>query len=281
VAGGRTQWDVGGPVRTGTREVVAPAGVVAFEPAEMTVRVGAGTPVSELDDALAEHGQCVALPERRGATVGGVLSVGRSDVRRLGLGPLRDTVLEVRYVSAEGRLVKAGGPTVKNVSGFDLCRLLVGSLGTLGLLGEVVLRTRPRPATSRWFGGRADPFDLHRRLFRPGAVLWDGTTTWVLLEGHVGDVEAAADRLVAAGLQPVAGPPVLPAGRWSVDPARVPDLAGRSEPFVAEIGVGVVHGRRSEPGSPPAASVVRLTERLRTLFDPHGRLNPGRDVLAP
>src|SRR5690606_17516155 len=133
--------------------------------------------------------------------------------------PVRDGVLEVRYVSAGGRLIKAGGPTVKNVSGFDLCRLLVGSLGTLGLLGEVVLRTRPRPGASRWFRGEADPFALHRRLFRPGAVLWDGATTWVLLEGRPADVESGAGLLDGLGLSPVDGPPDLPPGRSSVDPA--------------------------------------------------------------
>ena len=69
---------------------------------------------------------------------------------------------QVRYVSAEGTVVKAGGPTVKNVSGFDLCRLLVGSLGTLGLIAEVVLRTRPLPAAERWLAGEADPFALLR-----------------------------------------------------------------------------------------------------------------------
>src|SRR5206468_8580471 len=135
----------GGPPSPEVREVRAPAGVASFEPAEMTVRCGAGTTVAELDAALAEHGQCVALPDWDGGTVGGVLAVGRSGVRRLGYGPVRDALLEARFVSAEGRLVKAGGPTVKNVSGFDLCRLLVGSLGTLGLIGEVVLRTRPLP----------------------------------------------------------------------------------------------------------------------------------------
>ncbi|MEJ7585628.1 MAG: FAD-binding protein [Acidimicrobiales bacterium] len=107
--GGRTQWDVGGALEPGTRSVRAPAGVVAFEPAEMTVRVGAGATVVDLDLALAEQGQCVALPAWPGATVGGVLAVGRSGLRRLGYGPVRDTLLEARVVSAEGRLVKAGG----------------------------------------------------------------------------------------------------------------------------------------------------------------------------
>ena len=63
---------------------------------------------------------------------------------------MENTLLQARYVSAAGEIVKAGGPTVKNVSGFDLCRLLVGSYGTLGFLGDVILRTRPLPATSQW-----------------------------------------------------------------------------------------------------------------------------------
>ncbi|HEX9968694.1 MAG TPA: FAD-binding protein, partial [Acidimicrobiales bacterium] len=109
--GGRTQWEVGGLPAPGGREVRAPAGIVAYQPAEMTVRVRAGTTVAELEAALAEHGQFVPLDPARPAeaTVGGVLAVGHSGLRRLRWGPIRDTVLEVRYVSAEGRLVKSGG----------------------------------------------------------------------------------------------------------------------------------------------------------------------------
>ena len=118
----------------GVRTVSAPSGIVELLPAEMTVRCGAGTAVDELSAALSEAGQYVALPQ--GGTVGGALAAGRSDVLRLGHGPVRDTLLQTRFVSAEGRVVKAGGATVKNVSGFDLCRLLVGSWGTLGFLGE-------------------------------------------------------------------------------------------------------------------------------------------------
>src|SRR5687767_6918821 len=79
--GGRTQFGVGGPVDPGAREVRAPAGVVEHVAAEMTVRVRAGTTVAELDDVLAEQGQCVALPAWTGATVGGVLAVGHSGLR--------------------------------------------------------------------------------------------------------------------------------------------------------------------------------------------------------
>ncbi len=284
--GGRSQWDVGGCIDPSARarEVRAPKGVVAIEAADMTVRVRAGATVADLDDALAEVGQTVALPAWPGATVGGVLAVGHSGLRRLGWGPVRDTVLEVRYVSADGAVVKAGGPTVKNVSGFDLCRLLVGSLGTLGLLAEVVLRTRPLPATERWLAGEADPFALVERLHRPAAVLWDGTTTWVLLDGHPADVDAQA-RL--AGLPAADGGPDLPPHRWSLRPSLLAQLAGgqpatgttTSQPrrFVAEVGVGVAHCDGPQPPRPADPAVATLHRRIKTAFDPTGRLAPGRD----
>src|SRR4051794_37097087 len=211
--GGRTQWHVGGEPAPGTREVSAPTGIVSFEPAEMTVRVRAGTTVAELDAALAEGGQMVPLdpPHPLRATVGGVLAVGHSGIRRLRYGPIRDTLLEARYVGADGRVVKAGGPVVKNVSGFDLCRLLVGSLGTIGILAEVVLRAQPRPAASQWLAGVADPFAVRGRLFRPSSILWDGSRTWGLLEGHPADVASEA-AVLGGAFEPVSGPPPLPVG---------------------------------------------------------------------
>ncbi|MGH9228732.1 MAG: FAD-binding protein [Acidimicrobiales bacterium] len=283
VVGGRTQWGAGGEdAAPEVREVRAPAGVVAVEAADMTVRVRAGTTVSDLDAALAEVDQTVALPAWSGATVGGVLAVGHSGLRRLGWGPVRDVLLEARVVSADGRVVKAGGPTVKNVSGYDLCRLLVGSLGTLAFTAEVVLRTRPLPPVERWLAGDADPFGLVDRLHRPAAVLWDGTRTWVLLDGHPDDVAAQA---ALAGLPEVDGPPDLPGPhRWSLRPSELPALATGSEagtgPFVAEVGVGVVHAERPPPARPVDRHVVALHRRIKAVFDPTGRLNPGRDPLA-
>jgi glycolate oxidase FAD binding subunit len=275
--GGRTQFAVGGDVARGTREVRAPAGVVTHEPADLTVRVRAGTSVVDLDRALAERRQTVALPAWDGATVGGVLAVGHSGVRRLGWGPVRDAVLEITAVDAQGRLVKAGGPVVKNVSGYDLCRLVVGSLGTLALVGEVVLRTRPLPAASVWLAGQTDPFALAHRLHRPSAVLWDGTTTWLLLEGHPRDVGSQARGL---GLAEVEGPPALPPRRRSLRPGALRDLSpGDAGGFVAEVGVGVVH--QHQPPARPAVdpAVATLHQRLKHAFDPTGRLAPGRDVL--
>ena len=160
VVGAKTQWMIGrradnsstDDVSIDVRELRAPDGVVDVQPSELIVRVGAGTPVADLDVALAEVGlQCPLDPASLSATVGGVLSVGRSGVRRLRHGHVRDTVLEALYVSADGVLRRAGAPVVKNVTGFDLPRLLVGSIGTLGLIGEVVLRCGPLPQRRGWW----------------------------------------------------------------------------------------------------------------------------------
>jgi FAD/FMN-containing dehydrogenase len=267
----------GGPV-PGVRAVTAPAGITWIEPEEMTACCGAATPVAELVAALAPHGQTVPLPQ--GGTVGGALSLGASGIRRLGDGPVRDAVLQLRYVSAAGELVKAGGPTVKNVSGFDLCRLLVGSRGTLGFIGDVILRTRPLPRSSQWYVGDGDPWELLRSLYRPTAVLWDGGRTWVLLEGVSTDraVEAQRHGLVACD-----GPVDLPVGgRWSLPPSALPTLRD-AEPgsFVAEIGVGIVHRHEPPPSAVPTPPIAALHRRIKQAFDPSDRLNPGRSVLDP
>ncbi len=257
----------------GVRGVRPPAGVSWFRPDEMTVACGAGTPVAELDERLAAYRQAVAIPPT--GTVGGALAVGRSGIRRLGYGPVRDTLLQAHYVSATGEIVKAGGPTVKNVSGFDLCRLLVGSRGTIGFVADVILRTRPRSPFEQWFRTTAEPVETLGRLYRPTSVLWDGRTTFVLLEGDARDVEEAAARV---GLEPTDDPPTLPrGGRWSIAPSAIHTLGGE---FVVEVGVGIVHHRDPAPPRSIDPAVVTLNRRIKDLFDPRGRLNPGVDVLA-
>ena len=274
--GGGTAGAAGGHVEPAARPVRAPAGIVDWRPAEMTVRVLAGTTVADLDAALAPDGQCVALPAPPGATVGGVLALGHSGLRRLGWGPVRDALLEATVVTAAGEVAVAGGPTVKNVSGFDLCRLLVGSLGTLAVLGEVVLRTRPLPPVERWLAGPADPEAVERELHRPVSILWDGATTWLMLAGHEVDVDDQAARAATLGLVP-AEPPPLPPHRWSVQPGALRALQRHG--WVAEWGVGVVHHPEPQPPRPVDAAVRTLHERIKSAFDPTSRLAPGREVL--
>ena len=264
----------GGAV-SGVRVVSAPAGIEWIQADEMIVSCGAATPIADLDAALAEHRQCVALP--RSGTVGGALAIGRSDIRRLGYGHLRNSLLQANYVSAAGEIVKAGGPTVKNVSGFDLCRLLVGSRGTIGFIGAVILRTRPLPAASQWFASARDPWSVLANLYRPVSVLWDGEATWVLLEGHATDI---AEQAAKAALQPTDGPPKLPTeATWSMAAADLRSLVG-STGFVAEIGVGVVHHTKPAPERTVPPASLALHARLKHQFDPTGRLNPGIDVLG-
>lgn len=265
----------GGPVN-GVRCVSAPCGIDWIQPAEMTIRCGTGTPVAEVDAALAEFAQCVAIPG--GGTIGGALAVGHSGLRRLAWGPVRDTVLQLRYVSAKGEIVKVGGPTVKNVSGFDLCRLFVGSRGTLGFFADVILRTRPRPSHEQWFTSESDPWELLAELYRPTSILWNGLSTWVLLDGHPTDIEQQA---ASSGLRRVDDGPELPDHRWSMPPSSLMGLRAETPgTFVAEIGVGIVHHMRASSPLAPDRESVELHRRIKLEFDPHGRLNPGVDVLS-
>ena len=278
VAGGRTRWELGGAVDPSARVITVPSGVVDHQPDEMIVRVRAGTPVSELAAELAAAGQRCALPER-GGTVGGAIAVGENHVEVLGRGALRSSVLQVRYASAEGRLVTGGGPTVKNVSGFDLPRLMTGALGTLGLLAEVILRTDPIPAVSQWFEvGDADPTAVRAALLRPSCILWDGRSVRVLLEGHAPDVAAQRSTLARLGaVSECDGPFALPAHRWSLTPSEASSLDDH-EGFIASIGVGTAWRHHPQPLRPVLASVRTISERLKHNFDPTGRLNPGRCV---
>jgi len=282
VAGARTRWDLGGRLAQDVEILVAPTGIVGYMPEEMTVRVLAGTPVEELHEALAQQGQWSALPDR-GGTVGGAIAVGQSDYRRPARGDIRTAVLQVRYVSADGRLVTGGGPTVKNVSGFDLPRLLTGSLGTLGLIAEVIIRTNPIPPVQLWLRSEdADPFEVHRKLLAPGPILWDGTSTTVMLHGHQPAVVAEQSTLGALGVFTECAAPPAPTGhRWSLPPAelRTLDSATMGE-FVAEVGVGIVHAQQSQPEAPLPQAVRLIHDRMKAEFDPTGRLNPGRIVGA-
>lgn len=297
VVGARSQWEAGRRSSADTtrtedqraedmvRELRAPDGVVDVQPQELIVRVGAGTPVGDLDAALTEAGlQCPLDPVNAAATVGGCLSVGASGTRRLRHGHLRDLALEILYVSADGVLRRAGAPVVKNVTGFDLPRMLVGSIGTLGLLAEVVLRCGPLPAQREWLtAAGVDPWAVRRALFRPSSILWSGTSTYVQLEGTEAEVAAERRSLPPARWSPCDAPP-LPLGRASVEPAVLQRLrsedptavfgAAPSPGWLVEIGVGVVHGiTRRGPALP--APVAALNRSLKDAFDPTGRLNPG------
>lgn len=122
------------------------AGIISYEPSELVVTVRAGTPLAELEAALSERGQCLPFEPPRfaaGATVGGMVAAGLSGPARASVGAVRDYVLGVRLINGKGELLTFGGQVIKNVAGYDVSRLMVGAMGTLGLIAEVSLKVLP------------------------------------------------------------------------------------------------------------------------------------------
>ena len=127
-------------------------GIVDYEPTELVITARAGTPLREVEKALADKGQMLAFePPHFGpdATFGGCIASGFSGPRRAAMGSARDFVLGVRIVNGLGEDLRFGGQVMKNVAGYDLSRLLTGSFGTLGLLTEVSVKVLPLPQEER------------------------------------------------------------------------------------------------------------------------------------
>jgi glycolate oxidase FAD binding subunit len=135
------------------------SGISAYEPAELVLTAAAATPLAEIEAALDASGQILAFEpadwrallysDAAAQTIGGVLSCNLSGPRRIKSGAARDHFLGFRAVNGRGELFKAGGKVVKNVTGYDLCKLLAGAFGTLGVLTELTLKVLPRPETVR------------------------------------------------------------------------------------------------------------------------------------
>ena len=155
VRGGGTR-PVGQPVQGEVLETIGLCGISLYEPGALTLVAGAGTPVAEIEAALAVEGQRLAfepmdhrvlLGTTGEPTIGGGAAVNASGPRRVQVGACRDHMLGVRFVDGTGAVVKNGGRVMKNVTGYDLVKLLAGSHGTLGVLSEVSLKVLPRPET--------------------------------------------------------------------------------------------------------------------------------------
>ena len=155
--GGGSKDFYGGPLAGAVLETGGHSGIVSYEPTELVVTARCGTPLAELESALAARRQFLACEPpgfgcatvggevAGGATVGGAVATGLSGPRRASAGSLRDFVLGVKIMDGEGRVLKFGGEVIKNVAGFDVSRLMTGSLGTLGLILEVSLKVMPLP----------------------------------------------------------------------------------------------------------------------------------------
>ncbi|MCX7169294.1 MAG: glycolate oxidase subunit GlcE, partial [Proteobacteria bacterium] len=126
------------------------SGIVAYEPSELVITARSGTPLAEIEAALAREGQMLGFePPHFGshATLGGCIAAGLAGPRRASAGAVRDFVLGIRLLDGTGCALNFGGQVMKNVAGFDVSRLMAGSLGTLGLFLEISLKILPKPRT--------------------------------------------------------------------------------------------------------------------------------------
>jgi glycolate oxidase FAD binding subunit len=287
--------------------------IVDWQADDLTVVVEAGVTVEQLEDVLAEREQTAVLPERPGpATVGGTIAAGHSGWRRLRYGPTRDRMLESVVVTGDGRVVTAGGRVVKNVSGYDIPRLVTGSFGALGLIGMVCLKLWPRPAAAATVTVD-DAARASQVAYRPLAVLETEAHPFVHLAGTEAEVTAQAKALGGETRRGLHWPKRIESATRlvvRVPPSRLGEAVVRSrrldpERMVATHGVGEIElGFTSvdpEPvtefrdwceaagGSLVVAagltgvdpwgtlpSTVALQRRVKTAFDPVGVVNPGR-----
>ncbi len=175
----------------------------------------AGTPLKAVRDALAEHGQYLPFDPplvEQGATLGGTVAAGLSGAGRMRYGGVRDFLIGVRFVDGQGRLVRGGGKVVKNAAGFDLPKLMVSSLGRLGVLVEASFKVFPAPKAyatlTATFPGTADaaaaarklaaaPLDLEGLDFAPVDVGGPGARLWVRIGGLQAAMPARLERLRA------------------------------------------------------------------------------------
>lgn len=172
------------------------AGIQTYEPADLTVTAGAGTPFAAIEDALRSHGQWVPLdpPFVTRRSLGGLVAAGESGPLWTGYGALRNHVLGATVISGDGRKLSLGGRVVKNVAGFDLLKAVVGSRGTLGIVTSVCIRAFPEPVVDRVLVAHGDELtDLLESALRVGTapILPASTVLVDRLEGSNGDGRAA------------------------------------------------------------------------------------------
>ncbi len=205
IQGGNTKAFLGREVAGEILDTRAHRGIVSYDPTELVISVRAGTPLSELFAALDAAGQmlpCEPPSFGEGATVGGMIAAGLSGPRRPWSGSVRDFVLGTRVISGLGTHLRFGGEVMKNVAGYDLSRLMVGSYGCLGVLTEVSLKVLPKPRQCLSISLDIDCARALANLAQWGqqplpisAASHDGQRLYLRLEGGEGSVTAAHQRL--------------------------------------------------------------------------------------
>jgi len=277
----------------------AHAGIVDYEPSELVITARCGTTLAEIERTLAQNGQFLAFePPAFGGdpTIGGAIAAGLSGPRRVSAGAARDFVLGASLLNSRGQLLHFGGQVMKNVAGFDVSRLLCGSLGILGLITQVSIKVLPKPRAEITLqfecdGAAAlDRFNAWRALPLPiSATAWHAGTASVRLSGSPSAVRAARETLASEVMDETRADAwwsslhhqALPCFRdgaarlWRLSlPARAPfDVAGGlSRPSLASEALGLLPSGLSRPslasealGLLPSVELIEWSGALRWL----------------
>ncbi len=266
-------------------------------PEDMTVTVEAGVTLEALQKSLAKQQQWLPIdpPFPENATIGGIIACNASGPRRFGYGTIRDYLIGIKVVLADGKVVKSGGKVVKNVAGYDLQKLFVGSRGSLGVIVEAAFKLRPLPEAERILKANCSSLqeagkviaasleaeitpvilDLHPGTDPPGPV------SFVVVLGLAGTAEEVEWQLSKAHDLGFTDPADLAYERafwnrndasWrrlSVLPSRLVDAIGSlgNAPFVARAGNGVIYHRANLEG-PKANLPIQLMRRVKDAYDP-------------
>ena len=280
IAGGETRAGIGRPVESDISVSTAKLSDVAlYEPAALTLVAGAGARLADIEALLAAEGQRLPfepMDHRRllgtegEPTLGGVVAGNVSGPRRIQAGACRDSLIGVRFVDGRGRIIKNGGRVMKNVTGYDLVKLMAGSHGTLGVLTEVSFKLLPLPEAARtlMIEGLADaaavaamsaalgsPYDVSGAAHLPAGPAGKPLTS-IRLEGFLASVDYRAQRLRAALAEHGAAEIVADAGEIDALWRRVRD----ADPAASRS--GAVWRCSVKPTDGPA-----LSERLRATAD--------------
>jgi glycolate dehydrogenase FAD-binding subunit len=267
--------------------------LLAYTPEDMTVTVETGITLAALQSQLAQRGQWLPIdppnPER--TTIATLLAHDVNGPRRFGFGTIREHLLGLKVVLTDGRVIRNGGKVVKNVAGYDLCKLFVGDRGTLGVVVEATFKVLPRPEQEKFLAARCES------LSKAGALidaLLESELTPVSLDLHNGtkpalcsvvigfagvneDVEWQTTKALALGVTEPADlqyeeqfwTSALPQpARLSVLPSRLIERIAQLGPasFVARAGNGIIYYRGTPP--PKVEQPLELMRRVKEAFDP-------------
>ena len=298
VQGGGTRAGIGRPTQDAILlSTAALSGITLYEPAEMVIGAKAGTPLAEIEAALAEKGQMLAFEpadfrllfgSQGTPTIGAIAAGNISGPRRLWAGAARDSLIGVRFVNGAGEIIKSGGRVMKNVTGLDLVKLQAGAWGTLGVLTEVIFKVVPKPeivatlvinglddadAITAMAEAITSPFEITGAAHLPDGVGGEGARSYLRIEGFAESVDYRTRELTTllarhGKLTRLDGP--VGASVWSAIRDAAPLATQASEAIPREAAIWRLSVKPSQAAG--VVGAIRATRDARAFYDWGGGL---------